>query len=357
MLLPCLVATLGSLYSCNRGGPEQFPEVIKLDESVLIDAIPMHGSIVVDSYNFVNASDFYIYADSILVCVNNQSSTGYFVELYNLNTHSTIASYVRTGNGPGEMLLASSSMSGSDLVLRDFAKHNLLTINVEKAICDKDYKLPQFVYYGELGSSEVAELDSNRLVMLNPYFFYDKSHNIDNAQPRFLVWNVANQEIEGGVDRSGYFAYNVNQARFAINKESDRLILASDELSELGVYDLKLNPIRQVVGPLDLPVRYYIDESRRSVCFHKNIPYTYRSVAPTDDYVYLSYVGEYNEFEVETRKRIKTTVLKFDWDGNFISSFGLGRYISTISIGSDETIYGEGYDDDGAIVLWKFTKQ
>ena len=357
MLLPCLVATLGSLYSCNRGGPEKFPEVIKLDESVLTDAIPMHGSIVEDSYGFVNASDFYVYADSIMVCVNNQSSTGYFVELYNLNTQSEIASYIRTGNGPGEMLLVSSYMSGTDLVLRDFVKHNLLTINLNDALGDKNFKLPQFVYYGELGSSGVAELDSNRLVMLNPYYFYDKSHNIDNAQPRFLIWNIANQEIEGGVDRSGYFAYNVNQAKIVINREKNRLLRIPLDLSEFGIYDLELNPIRQILGPLDLPVRYYIDEADKSVCFHKNIPYSYMGVASTDDYVYLSYVGEYNYFEVEVRKKIKTCVLKFDWDGNFISSFCLGRYISAISIGSNETIYGEGYDDVGAKVLWKFTKQ
>ena len=356
VLFVAAFVVVSSLWSCDSGGPEQFPEVIKLDESVLTDTISMQGSIIEDSYNFVNAKDLYVYQDSVIVSVNNPSTTGYFVELYNLNTHSEIASYIRKGNGPGEMLLVSSCLSGDDLAIDDFAKHNIVAIKLSEAIENKIYKLPTFVYYGELGSSAVAELDSTHLVMLNPYFFYDKSHNIDNAQPRFLVWNVSNQEIEGGVDRSGYFAYNVNQAMLAINRDKSRIIRASTDLSEFGVYDIDLNPIRQVLGPLDLSARYYIDEADKSVCFHKNIPYSYMGVASTDDYVYLSYVGEYNYFEVEVRKKIKTCVLKFDWDGNFISSFGLGRYISTISVGSDETIYGEGYDDVGAKVLWKFIK-
>lgn len=357
LLLPCFAAAvLVSLSSCDSGGPESFPEVIKLDESVLNDTIPMQGSIIEDSYNFVNAKDLYVYQDSIIVCVNNPSVTDHFVQLYSLYTHSEIASFIRTGNGPGEMLLVSSYLFGDDLVIDDFAKHNIVAIKLSEAIDNKIYKLPTFVYYGELGSSAVAELDSTHLVMLNPYFFYDKSHNIDNAQPRFLVWNVSNQEIEGGVDRSGYFAYNVNQEMIAINRLRDRMFCVSTELSKLSIYDLELNPIKQVLGPREMLVRYYIDESSKSVCFNRPSPYSYCGVASTDDYVYLCYAGEYDLYRSEIKKKTKSCVLKFDWDGNFISSYCLGRYISTISIGSDEIIYGEGYDDVGAKVLWKFTK-
>ena len=85
VLFVAAFVVVSSLWSCDSGGPEQFPEVIKLDESVLTDTISMQGSIIEDSYNFVNAKDLYVYQDSVIVSVNNPSTTGYFVELYNLN--------------------------------------------------------------------------------------------------------------------------------------------------------------------------------------------------------------------------------------------------------------------------------
>lgn len=121
------------------------------------------------------------------------------------------------------------------------------------------------------------------------------------------------------------------------------------------MYDYELKPLKKITGPDDLKIDYSV--SGNDVTFSKVVPYAYRSYAMVYDGFYLLYIGGY----YTTRRKYKdmqSWIFKFDWDGKFIKSYHFGQYLGSLSVSSDEeTFYGQGFDENGNVTLWKLSKK
>ncbi len=220
-------------------------------------------------------------------------------------------------------------------------------------LSNDDYKVPLPVNYDAGVKSPFATYyDAGTLIELNPYCFKDDGLRIDNGEPRFLLCKIG-ESISCSERFDGkYDAYNVSQGDIVVNQQRDRVLYASLEFDRFEIYDYRLNPLRCVEGPVKLIPRYKVVNG--SISFNKVVLYSYLAAYPTEDFVYLSYIGDYY------RKRcqeLKAYIFKFDWDGNLVESFDAGHYINKISIASDGTFYCNGYDDDGTAVLWKLERE
>ena len=205
-----------------------------------------------------------------------------------------------------------------------------------------------------VGSPFVTFLDENRLIMLNLYYFKNKNLGINNGASRFII---NEKDIDPNFNRVNsrlYYTYNVSQGFIVPNIEKDRIIYASNFYDEIEIYDCDLHLLRRIEGPDNLIPSYQIHN--REIIFNKTVPYTYRNYAITDDFFYLSYIGDYYTSGSQLQD-FDSWILKFDWDGNFIECYHSEEYVSTISLSdTDGKFYARGLDQKGVPVVLELIK-
>ena len=105
-----------------------------------------------------------------------------------------------------------------------------------------------------------------------------------------------------------------------------------------------------------MPSQKYLIEDNGDVVFLNTIPAAYTSFCYDESCFYVSYNGALlsykNNFD---RSLLKTWIMKFDWDGNFIDSYYIDYYIESMSLSKDSRyIYVFGTDSTGENVFYKY---
>ena len=330
-------------------------QTVYLDNEIKLKATELKSEVIDTCYQFIHAKDFFVYHDSILVILNKPHQDGNFVELYNLNSNKLVKSLIKTGNGPHEMINTIAHIRNNELIVHDFAKNQIASVDLDSALAFPDYKFPALIKFSNnVGSPFVTFLDENRLIMLNPYYFKNKNLGINNGASRFII---NEKDIDPNFNRVNsrlYYTYNVSQGFIVPNIEKDRIIYASNFYDEIEIYDCDLHLLRRIEGPDNLIPSYQIHN--REIIFNKTVPYTYRNYAITDDFFYLSYIGDYYTSGSQLQD-FESWILKFDWDGNFIECYHSEEYVSTISLSdTDGEFYARGLDQKGVPVVLELIK-
>ena len=328
-----------------------------LSNEIKSQAIELKGKVLDSSYRFIRAKEFFVYHDSILVVLNKPHRGGGFVDLFDLNSKTTLRSFFRMGNGPGELLNAIAHLHGKELIVHDFAKHQIASIDLDSALISSSYRPSSpLKFSNDVGSPFVTFLDSARMIMLNPYYFDNEDLGIDNDVPRFLVRETRkNSPVCEMALPQLYYTYNVSQGFIIPNIEKNRIIYASNFYDELEIYDKNLNLLKRIEGPDKLRPVYRMHG--KEIIFDKIVPYSYRSYAMTDSSFYLSYIGDYYVSRKSKLQNFDSWIFKFDWDGNFIECYHSKEYISSLSLSDvDVKFYGRGFDRDGTPIVWELTK-
>lgn len=341
------------LISCSNKYDMTFPEAYEIDKNIREESIKLNVETVEDSYKFINAKDFFVYRDSILVVLNKANRDYHFVELYNLNAKDTIARFIRMGNGPGEMLLAGAHMRQDTLFVHDVAKNQIAFIDLEKAIYEPDYSIRMLQFKPSVAVPFVSFVNADKLILLNPYYFKNRSIKIDNDVPRIIVHDL-NQGTEIDLGDHKYNAFNVSQGFIIPFPLKNRIVFASLFDPVIEIYDENLSPVKAVYGPDKLIPSYSITENN-AICFRNYSTYGYLGYYASENYFYTTYVGDYLE-PSERSKDLTSSIFKFDWDGNLIQTYSSPVYLNNLSLSADgKTFYSRGYDEDGTVVLWKLS--
>ncbi len=324
----CLICIF--LYGCAVNKHEEWPYQIEIDESIKSKAIQLKAEIVEQSMQFINAKDFFVYNDSVLIVLNKPHKSNPFVIFHNLNTNRDIAKYINLGNGPGEMLNCIAHIRNSNLYVHDFVKNILAIIDIDSVlISGETYKLDPFIRFSNnVGSPFVTMYDDDTLIMLNPYCFIDKNLGIDNRQPRFIISEIGKDS--GLILNSKlYYTYNVSQGVVIPSIDRNRVVFASCFTSEIEFYDYNLNPILKVDGPVKMKPSYRCN-ANKDISFNKIVPYSYMSYCIDDDSIYFSYVGDYFTKEKQLHD-FDSLIIEIDWSGNIGNVYHSPEYIKTIS--------------------------
>lgn len=296
------------------------------------------------SREFIHAHLFYVYADSILV-VANLNSADYFIEFYNMNTRKCITKCLRKGNGPNEMINCHAYLYGDRLIVDDFVKSRYASIDMDRIAKEgQNYELEDLKQYsGNFDAVGVYPLDSEKLLMMNPYCFESKQLKIDNKEPRFY-YNERN--FSDGLART----YNIAQGYMQINHRDSLIVFASFAEPVMELYDFNLNCLKKVTGPTNMKVTYH-----KELAFKNHGAYSYMSLAADDDGIYALYVGNQKDNAIE-RPKPYTHILRYDWNCVLKDVAIAPLRLNAISRTSDEnTFYVSGYDEDGVKVLYKLT--
>lgn len=340
---------------CSEQKPVGFDSLEILPADVKERTIALEATKVIDADEIISAKQLFVYKDSVLVVVNKPKRDGWFLELYNLYTKSLLGRFVRKGNGPKEMLRVMAHVNKNKLILHDYIKHQVVSFDLDSAILDKSYSYGTPVSFCKnAGSPFVTFFDDSRLIMLNPYYLENDKLGISNGEPRFLVNDIGSQAV---LLRSGERkprSYNIEQGFIFPDKSHNKVIFASSYYPEIEMYDYELKPLKKITGPDDLKIDYRV--SGNNVVFNKVVPYAYQSYAMVSDGFYLLYIGGYYTTSTE-HKDMQSWIFKFDWEGNFIKSYHYDQYLGSLSVSSDEeTFYGQGFDENGNVTLWKLSE-
>jgi len=327
------IIVVGYAWGCTSTHNNNF---FSLEKSVKTNA----KSLPIDTIGFfeelIYARDFWTYQDSILIIRNRKQTDGYFLELYNLKREKIVSKLFRLGNGPEEMLSAKIEINGNMLTANDYVKNQVAFLNIDSILQHPEYKATIVRHYTQ--SPTVVQYKENQLLIENPYYFRDDKLGIDNKAPRFIIADKKIPHVEN--KKYKYYTRNVSVDGCVItNYQRNRIIYAESHIPKIEIYDTDLNLIKLIEGPDVLPPDYRIvnDFDQNEVLFKKGyIPYTYLSYCTDKNFFYLTYMGDY--LDVGQNKNMEDYpmwVFKFDWEGCFIDSYYIGRYVSSISISSD----------------------
>lgn len=341
-----MIMAVALSVSCSEQSTGNVP-VMTLDHTVKDTA----NTLISEDLNFnipISAQEIYICEDSIAVVCNKNST--WFLELYNLNENRLIKHLLRHGNGPGEMLDVNFYFNNDTIGIEDFQKDRIAIIPIHDAVYNDSYN-PEL---RTLSLQSQYKLPfKGRLIALNPYCFINKEYGIDNNGPRFIITD-SNYVYEDSSSYE-YDTFNVSYSTFFISHINDRIVFVNTYKPELEIYDLRLNPLREILGP-EMPSQKYLIEDDGDVVFLNTIPAAYSSFCHDESYFYVSYNGALlsykNNFD---RSLLKTWIMKFDWDGNFIDSYYIDYYIESMSLSKDSRyIYVFGTDSTGENVFYKY---
>lgn len=353
IILLALIAAF-SLQCSNEKTGEAFPEVSTLSDSVKRNAIALEATEIVAPDDFINAKEFYVHDDSILVVVNKPSSGGYMIELCNLFTKEKKRELFRHGNGPGEMLNVTAHVRDGQLIVHDFVKHQLASMDMDSILLSSDAEpSTPHLFCSNAGSPFVTFLDDDRIIMLNPYFFESDVLSISNGESRFLLGDSSTQFSLLKDHSRKVYSYNVEQGFIIPDISHDRVLFASSFYPQFALYDGSLNPQRRIDGPDCLRPSFRVSDG--VVTFDKQIPYGYRSYALGTDCIYLVYIGSFLS-EDGNLQDFDSYIFQIGWDGRLVKSFHSEHYLGSLSVSSDgETFFCRSFDSDGSIILLKLT--
>lgn len=339
--------------------PDAIVKKYVLKKGILDDARKLKiDTIGIELINSSIARDYFVYADSVLIVVNNKTSQKEFIDFFNLKTSEKIISFFQYGNGHLELLSANVDLNKNTLIVNDFMKAQFSILNIDSVLKMKEYYNLTISKHTMYGSPTVVSFNDNFIVE-NPYCYFDEENNIlqgiEQGVPRFL--SAMSSEGKNG-DKYEHNPRNVAVDGRIIAKDNGKsLVYAHFGKSIVEFYNKELSLVKMVEGPKVMDIeydRYKLKDNPQDQIIYKNkIPYSYLGYCCDDDYVYLMYIGDFyvNEKSIGT---MNTYILKFDWDGNYYSCYECGRYLTSISKGNDpDVFYGTAINRDGEPFLIK----
>lgn len=295
----------------------------------------------------INATDFAVYADSILIVMNKQTA-GHALDIYNINSGKQIFQGLNYGRGPGEVILTNMRLYGDKLIINDFAQYKYLNVNMNDLIAKAEtFSLGYFFPYKNDGSIlTLYPMDNANILYLNSYCFESKEHGINNKEPRFFY-------NDRKFNKDLFFSFNLSQGKFVVNEKDSLIFFASSSVPEAEIYNFSLDKIKKITGPTKMKVSYYIKDDRAA--FLNNAAYAYNGITSDGDFIYATYSGNQSDNTKEAEEDYSFSyILKFNWMGKLIKINRipfLGRTISTTS--TKNTFFIKGYDSMGNIGLYK----
>lgn len=349
LLFPICLLLL--LAGCASG--DKVPASDRLDKNIMTVEKTFRADTLKCIDTLIYAKEFFVYRDSVLIVLNNRNEDTHFLEFYRLSDMRPITQLYRSGNGPDELLSANVDINGNTLTVNDFIKSQVAVVDIDSLLADPTYSASPVRLKVE--SLFNATPYKDRFLLDNPYSFADEKAGIVQEAPRFIVTDEEKTYEEK--NKYQYYTRNVTGGRIIANEAKNRVVYANGNQSSVEIYDMELNLLRTITGPVDLPTQYVIHNEEggmpNEVIFKTNIPYAYVDYCTDDDYFYLTYVGDmFGRGQKE--QDLNFIIFKFDWDGNFIDSYPVHSYVRSISKSrKDDAFYVTILSSDGLPVLIK----
>jgi len=285
--------------------------------------------------------------------LNKKHTNGYFIELYDLSHHKLINKFYRLGNGPNEILSAFVALNRNLLTINDYVKGQVAFLNLDSVLVNPSY-ISQPIRHFTSSPTVSQYYKPNQLIIENTNCFVDDELGINNNAPRFIITNKGSAYVEKSNFK--YSSRNVAaDGDIIINYPFNKIIYTYMHKPIIEIYDNDLKLIKRILGPDKMVTQYRIVDNE--IIFNRRIPYTYLDFCTNKDYFFVTYMGDFL-VNGKNMEDYPLWIFKFDWNGNFVDSYNLGQYISSISISNDgKSFFGTGINLEKNPILLKLTPQ
>ena len=339
-------AVLLSVVSCKRQTTDNISTLV-LNDKIKDTA----EALIPERIDFdfpVSALGIYVWNDSIVVVRNSHMDRKHkFLELYNLRSGELLRDYVNVGNGPGEMLVAKFFYQNDTVLMQDVMKRHITVIPLDSALSGS-FK-PEFKDT-DIRSQVIWPYHSG-LLALNPYCFVNEDAGVYNNGARFIISD--SNYVYKETNEYEYDTYNAVLTSFLISWSNNRIAVYNAIEPEIEIYDTDTKPIRKIRGPeLSSKIRYSIMSDGDVLT--KGDPNSYYCDCSDDNYFYLAFIGEFINMEETIFDVDRSYIFKFDWDGNFVDSYYVDHFVSSMSLSEDgQSMYIFGVNRDGENVFYR----
>lgn len=342
---------MGFLCSCEEK-PSYREEL--LNEDILKSSIVCKVDTIDLNYKkYKYANYFYVYNDSVLIVVNSKPKDGYFIEICNISTDGDTTKLYKYGNGHSELLSANAELNENMLYVNDFIKSQYAFIDMDSIIA-KGIKYNAPIQKREASSSPSVIPHNNTLLAENPYCYSDPDakilQGVEQGMPRFLIIN-GNTEFEEP-SNADFNTRNVAvDGKIISDNSNGNIVYASFGQPNIEFYDKDLSLNKIVKGPTTMDIQYESftagEKGTKEIIYKKQIPYAYMAYSCDSEYVYLVYIGSFLKKETDIM-HMKSHILQFDWQGNYIQCFSSGGFILSLSKSKEDNVfYATALDRDG----------
>lgn len=261
--------------------------------------------------------------------------------LLNLDTKRTMEA-IMVGRGPGEMKQGGDlHLEGSGAVLTEV---NALTqVSIDLASVQEGY-IPVLDTIGTFKNCKNAFGRLRRVrggfVSTVPY------HNTLKEDAWYSLWDVdgyvsapvMRPKIEGlNKLAQNYDYFFFNSSMMAARPDGDRLCVAHPGMAVLSFASVEDRTLREVKR-IEYNKPVVVSRGEQSLLDHENSYSCFRSMSPTNDYLYLLYSGKRSQRsgKGEIPDYESNHLLVYDWDGNLVVRYYLSRNVSSIFVDGDE---------------------
>lgn len=322
LILICLI-----LACCAPSGEKQ--NTVNIGQEVIASAKILKEEPVTFIDSLKDVKLCYVYKDSILIVLNKGLDNEHLVDFYNLNTRQLINRLYHLGNGADGLLSAEAIVNRNLLIINDSIMPQVVALNIDSVLNNPKY-IVHPIQYSKIGVRKAAPFYDNLLVE-NPDYFHNKDMRINQGKSRFFIIKPGDNYI---MDRSyKYYVKNLSvNGQILVNENKARVIYGRLYESQLDVYNSELQPVNSVIGPVHIVPKYNFkgDEGFYRIVFKLPIPYAYLNCTADNEYIYMVYAGAKIK-EGMTVNDLPNWILKFDWDGNYISSYKTNRSIQSLT--------------------------
>ena len=290
--------------------------------------------------------------DSITIIVKSPKS-GNFIDVSNINSGKTIASFFNVGEGPDEMIFCDVSYDGSNLVATDYVRKRFAQFPIDSLV-NPSFK-PSFINFPyDIGITSHPLNVGDSIIIVNPFHYTNIKFGIEQNVPRLLSV-VPGQKLSNIMDDVKLYTQNVGQANIIRNRETGDIWVIPLGKSVIEVYDSQLVHRKNIIIPSnvmdDADVSINSTPTGEIVTYKGCYPLAFTSAITSSDnqLIYLCLVGE-NIGRKERENDKSVNILVMNWKGELIKSYFSPCYLHSLSV-RDSQLYATIEDDDENRIL------
>lgn len=330
-----------ALWVCNQTNDDQKyfnGEIFIVEDTVQLEKLTGKEVNIKGNYR----REFFPY-DSLLIVYYYDQAAPNFYDVYNLKNDSILGSFCFKGNGPNETMAISpvchfyKDKENLKTLLYAPNEMNLVEWNITESLKQhttindaiipyswmKDNHATVFNQLFRLGEDEVFMIVPSFSVALN-----SDTASLPVYEKRTMYTNKKIQSYSvfldspQSADSKLFYPENIYSSFYSIKPDLSKIAQSLLHLCQINIIDLELGTVKgfRLKGTPDFSV------------FENNIAglkYNYTSLVTNNDFIYVLFKG------IDINKRNEESpgvVYVYDWSGNLVRKFDLGRHISRIRL-------------------------
>ncbi|MDR1745702.1 MAG: TolB-like 6-bladed beta-propeller domain-containing protein [Tannerella sp.] len=345
-----ILSVLLAFIACSAEKSGDSPGLVTFDResAVMKNEVKLTEPEVIEFADLLAPVKFYVMYDTLVV-VNNSYQCEYGLELYSLNSMKRLSEFAPKGQGPEDFLSTNVliySASDTSIIICDTRTYSYSIIDLPASVAANRLKITKkFNYDINLFQSEdITITDDGHYIGYNCWYLNSTQYN--NGVPVFIrhTMDYDRTKTEEGLDprKYKYIVGSVNGGLPFFNPNTKQLWLMDKRMDKIDIYNDSLQIVKTISGPDHYDCNYIeqLNQGLSIILFDKDKEYkSYSNYTISKSGIYIIYEGVNGEVMDWTKPPTfpeTVEIFKFDFDGNFVKSYLLDRYVYAVSVDSNE---------------------